>query len=119
MGRRSEHLSLPRCHGRLRRAKTRDRRPAYDYQSNSNRRGLSPSSRYRDQVNKFNLYKTLPSFREYVLINQNQPRVEVYYKNPKTQIWSKTIAEGLQSKINLRSLNIAISLHALYQRISF
>ena len=80
---------------------------------------LSPSSRYRDQVKKFELYKTLPSFREYVLIDQNQPRVEVYYKNPKTQIWSKTVAEGLQSKINLRGLKITISLHALYQRISF
>ena len=80
---------------------------------------LSPSSRYRDQVNKFNLYKTLPSFREYVLIDQNQPRVEVYYKNPKTQIWSKTVAEGLQSKMNLQSLNIAISLRDLYQQVNF
>ena len=80
---------------------------------------LSPSSRYRDQVKKFNFYKTLRSFREYVLIDQNQPRVEVYYENPETQIWSKTVGEGLESKIGLRSLKIIIALHALYQRISF
>lgn len=43
---------------------------------------LSPSTKEHDSNLKFDMYRTLPSFKEYVLIHQERKRVSVYSKQP-------------------------------------
>ena len=43
---------------------------------------LSKSTKNHDSNLKFDMYRTLPSFKEYVLIHQERKRVSVYSKQP-------------------------------------
>ena len=78
---------------------------------------LSASSLHRDRVTKFNLYKTIPSFREYVLMDQTEPQVEVYFKQRPRPPWQKTIYNNFSDMIRLQSLGISISMTDLYQDV--
>ncbi len=74
---------------------------------------LSPSTKNYDHGEKFELYRRLPSFEEYVLIAQDQPNVEVFRKTPDGR-WLLTIYEGLDAVARLNSLDIALPLAELY-----
>ncbi len=41
---------------------------------------LSPSTADRDRGSKFTTYRTIPSFREYLLVSQNEPLIEHYWQ---------------------------------------
>lgn len=78
---------------------------------------LSPSSTQRDRSQKFNLYKTLVSFREYVLIAQAEPQVEVYFKKDPYQLWQKTVYNSLEDKVKFQSLGLSIPMADLYRDV--
>jgi Uma2 family endonuclease len=42
---------------------------------------LSPSTRDRDYGGKFELYRQIPAFEEYLLVSQPEPNVEVFRKS--------------------------------------
>ena len=42
---------------------------------------LSPSTEDVDRITKLRDYRLIPSLREYVLVSQEQPRIEVYRRN--------------------------------------
>jgi len=75
---------------------------------------LSKSTSDYDRGDKFFLYRQIPSLQEYVLIEQNRPQVEVFYKKPETDLWQITRFEGLNSKIVFQSLGIKIEMSELY-----
>lgn len=75
---------------------------------------LSKSTADYDRGDKFYLYRQLPSFREYVLIEQKKYVVDVHYKSPKSDLWRITRYEGLDQMIKLQSLDIEISMKELY-----
>lgn len=79
---------------------------------------LSRSTRKYDKGDKFMLYQLLPSFKEYVLIEQNKPCIESWYQQ-NDNTWNKLIANGLDSKIELRSLGVSIALEDIYENIAF
>ncbi len=78
----------------------------------------SPSTAAYDKQGKFEHYKTLPSFQEYVLIEQNMPFVTASYKIAE-RTWQDANAEGIEDTIYLRSLDITLSLKRLYKGIVF
>ncbi len=78
---------------------------------------LSKSTSGYDRGDKFHLYRKLPSFREYVLIEQDKAVVDVHYKGENSDLWRIIRYEGLSEIINLFSLNIEISMKALYQQV--
>lgn len=41
---------------------------------------LSPSTRNYDRTTKFDMYRTIPSFKEYVLVDQDTKRISVFTK---------------------------------------
>jgi Uma2 family endonuclease len=43
---------------------------------------LSESSEAYDRGDKFRRYQAIPSFREYVLLSQTEPRIEVFTRQP-------------------------------------
>jgi len=80
---------------------------------------LSKSTANYDRGDKFFLYRQIPSLQEYVLISQNQPQVDVFYKQPNTDLWQITRFEGLESTIILQSVLLQIAMSDLYFDIHF
>lgn len=79
---------------------------------------LSPSTEDYDRGTKFTKYRSLPSFREYVLISQDRPKVEAWYKMEENT-WRISHAEGMESSIHLYSLEIDLPLSELYYLVDF
>lgn len=79
---------------------------------------LSPSTEGYDRGQKFTQYRSIPSFREYVLIAQDKAWVESFYK-VEEDVWRISNAEGLDSKIQLFSLDIEITLADIYHLLEF
>jgi Uma2 family endonuclease len=79
---------------------------------------LSKGTEQYDRGEKFQLYKKLPTFREYVLISQYQPLIEIFYlKDAKNGIWQYRQAEGLESSIKLQTIGCTLKLKDVYINI--
>ncbi len=77
---------------------------------------LSKSTQKYDRTGKFDEYKTLPSFKEYLLIRQDECHVESRYKE-EPNLWRETTATNLDSNIFLKSIGCELSLKALYKNV--
>ncbi len=79
---------------------------------------LSPGTEQYDRRGKFDYYKTLTSFREYVLIQQRFPVVTASCKIAE-RTWQDNEASGLEQTIYLRSLDVTLPLKRLYRGVTF
>ena len=79
---------------------------------------LSDSTEAYDRGGKFAHYRTLVSFREYVLISQKEPLVEVFFRLPDGK-WQLTPVSGGDSVVQLQSVGIALRLAKIYAGIEF
>jgi Uma2 family endonuclease len=77
---------------------------------------LSPPSEAFDRGKKFAAYRRIPALREYVLVSQTEPSVEVYSKGP-AEAWTFIEFTGLESVCALPSLGLEIPLAAIYRRV--
>lgn len=75
---------------------------------------LSKSTESYDRGDKFHKYCSLPSFKEYVLIDQNKPVIDVLYKED-SSYWKMTTSIGLDNSIILNSINAEIKLSDIYR----
>lgn len=75
---------------------------------------LSESTSGYDRGDKFYFYRQIPSLKEYVLIAQDRPVVEVYFKQEGSDLWRISRYEGTETTIQLRSLGIQIRMEELY-----
>lgn len=76
---------------------------------------LSKSTVGYDRGDKFHKYCSLPSFQEYVLIDQHKPVVDVLFREP--GYWKVTTTIGLDKSISLGSLGFDIPLSAIYRNV--
>jgi Uma2 family endonuclease len=74
---------------------------------------LSPSTADYDYGEKFILYRRLESFEEYLLVSQDQPRVEVARKTPDKR-WLISTYEGMDAVINVESLGVSLPVREIY-----
>jgi Uma2 family endonuclease len=74
---------------------------------------LSPSTADYDYGGKFAHYRTLPSFEEYLLIAQDEPRIEVFRKTPDGR-WILSSYVGLEATVRVESLEIDLPLAEIY-----
>lgn len=79
---------------------------------------LSPSSESYDRGKKFQHYRTLASLQEYVLISQDSARIERYLRQPNDE-WLLADASGIESSIELASIQCVLSLAEVYEKITF
>jgi Uma2 family endonuclease len=78
---------------------------------------LSGSTRKYDEKGKFEEYKTIPSFKEYVLIEQNIPFAKVYYKGD-DGIWQEPIEfSGIDNQLWLESVQVALPMSEVYLKV--
>ncbi len=75
---------------------------------------LSKSTESYDRGDKFHKYCFLPSFKEYVLIDQNKPVVDVLYKET-AAYWKMVTTIGLEKTIYLNTLDCHIQLSDVYR----
>ncbi|BAU64768.1 hypothetical protein STA3757_21430 [Stanieria sp. NIES-3757] len=79
---------------------------------------LSSSTSSYDKGKKFRYYRSLPSFKEYILIDQYGFFVEQYSKTEDNK-WLLTESENESDILAFTSLNFQISLQDIYERVDF
>jgi Uma2 family endonuclease len=79
---------------------------------------LSKSTKNYDRDEKFSAYRTIPTFKEYLLIDQYSPHVEQYYKTDPHK-WIFTEYNDTESSISLSSIPFKICLADLYESVEF
>jgi Uma2 family endonuclease len=78
---------------------------------------LSPSTERYDRGLKFQLYRTIDSLKEYILVNQEQIRVERYTRQADGD-WSLRDYLGPDEELKIDSIGVAIPLRRIYRRVS-
>lgn len=79
---------------------------------------LSKSTSKYDRTGKFEKYKTLESFREYVLIRQDECYAEIWYRESPGR-WQETIVTNINESILLQSVNVSLFMKKIYKNIEF
>ncbi|OQX22101.1 MAG: hypothetical protein BWK80_31405 [Desulfobacteraceae bacterium IS3] len=74
---------------------------------------LSPGTEFFDRGLKFEYYRMIPSLKEYVLVSQNKPKVETYFRQ-KENIRTYTVVEGLDKTVMFQCLEYEIALKDIY-----
>lgn len=77
---------------------------------------LSPSTMDYDRGEKFRFYRALPSFREYLLVAQDELRLEHHHRQDANQ-WLMTEYTSPEANIALQTLPVTFPLKALYRGV--
>jgi Uma2 family endonuclease len=76
---------------------------------------LSPSTQLIDRREKLQNYRLIDSVEEYVLVAQDERRVTVY---PRAERWKPRIYAGLDTAVELRSIDLTVPLIELYRDVT-
>jgi Uma2 family endonuclease len=79
---------------------------------------LSPSTEQYVRKGKFDRYRKVDSFREYVLVSQDSPRVETFFRQD-DGTWTFDVAVGGEADARLRSIGAELLLKEVYAGVSF
>jgi Uma2 family endonuclease len=79
---------------------------------------LSPSTKNYDRVTKFTHYKSIPSFREYLLVAQDRPHITHFIKRHNGE-WIHREYNDLKDIVRLISMDCEFSLTEAYQNVNF
>jgi Uma2 family endonuclease len=79
---------------------------------------LSRSTRKYDRTDKFEEYKTLPSFKEYILIDPNKCQIEVRFREA-PDLWRNTFYRNMSDTIPLKSVGCTLDVDLIYKKITF
>jgi Uma2 family endonuclease len=80
---------------------------------------LSDSTAKDDRGEKFAEYRELDSLREYVLVSQHRPLIEVFRRHDDGTWGIFTIVEGLDADLELKSIDACVPLRDIYARVAF
>lgn len=78
----------------------------------------SPSTESYDRGRKSTRYRRGDSLAAYLLIEQDRPHVEHYFRDPDGQ-WRLTDAFGLTQSVRLNSIDCELPLAEIYDRVAF
>jgi Uma2 family endonuclease len=79
---------------------------------------LSKSTEAYDRGHKFAEYRRLESLRDYVLVSQTEPRVEVFSRGEDGK-WMYTDWAGMNAICQLPAIDYEIALSDIYKRVRF
>lgn len=77
---------------------------------------LSPSTTDYDHGRKWEHYRKLPSLREYLLVSQEEPRVERFARQGEIA-WLFSEVAGLDAALGLESVGASLALEDVYERV--
>jgi len=79
---------------------------------------LSASTEAYDRGDKFTYYKSIASFREYLLVAQHRPHVAQFVKQTGAS-WAQTEVNDLAGSLHLPSVECTLSLSEVYRDVEF
>lgn len=79
---------------------------------------LSPSTESRDRGIKFANYRRLASLKEYILVDQNAPRIERFARTT-DNAWLLTETSGLDTELEIAAIECRIPLAEIYDKVEF
>lgn len=79
---------------------------------------LSASTESFDRGKKFEYYRMVPSLREYLLVSQEEPKIESYAKEAENR-WIYTTTKGLDQALEIQSLGFLLALREVYRKVNF
>jgi len=79
---------------------------------------LSNSTSSYDRGDKFQYYRSIPEFREYIMVDQYQFYIEQFSKNSAGK-WVLTEYESAEAVLALESIDFQMSLAEIYERVNF
>jgi Uma2 family endonuclease len=79
---------------------------------------LSPTTEKYDRGKKFEQYKELVSFQEYLLVAQNEARIDRFLRGA-DNVWTPSTARDLSVALKCESLRIALPLADIYRGAEF
>jgi Uma2 family endonuclease len=79
---------------------------------------LSKSTEAHDRGFKFAEYRRIESLRDYVLVSQQEPRIEVFSRAPNGK-WVLSEYFGANAECEFPSVNCSIPLSAIYNGVEF
>jgi Uma2 family endonuclease len=79
---------------------------------------LSESTEAYDRGKKFGHYRQIPSLREYLLVCQDEPRIEAFHRND-DGTWTLVEVAGLDGRLPLTPLGIELALREVYAKVEF
>lgn len=79
---------------------------------------LSPSTADYDHNKKWASYRQIASLQEYLLVSQEEPRIEKYLRQGEG-FWLFSETVGLEASVRLESISVDLSLRDVYDRVSF
>ena len=77
---------------------------------------LSPSTETYDRGRKFQHYRTIPSLRHYVLVEQSSLRVE-HYQSQADETWLLRHMDQPEDELRLDTMGVAIPLKLIYAKV--
>jgi Uma2 family endonuclease len=79
---------------------------------------LSDSTEAYDRGEKFEHFRQIPSLKDYLLVSQKEPRVELFTLQSDGH-WRLSEAAGLDASLELPSLRISLSLAEVFANVNF
>jgi Uma2 family endonuclease len=79
---------------------------------------LSASTAAYDRGKKFEMYRQIPSLREFLLVNQYKPHIEQFIRQDGGE-WLLRDVAGLESNVSLPSVGITIAMADVYSNVQF
>jgi Uma2 family endonuclease len=79
---------------------------------------LSPSTEYYDRVVKFQHYRAIESLQDYILVAQDQVRIE-HYTRGDASTWTIRDYQHAEDVLRIASIGVSLPLAAIYERIEF
>ena len=79
---------------------------------------LSPTTRDFDTIGKLEEYKLVDSLERIVVIEPNAPEVIIWVRGA-DRSWRKAVRQGLDQKIDMPEIGVALSLAEIYDGVEF
>jgi Uma2 family endonuclease len=79
---------------------------------------LSPSTEAYDRGAKASQYRTMESLKEFALVTQTEPRVEIF-RTRGTNEWTFVESIGLESTCRFESVDCELPLAGIYDQVAF
>jgi Uma2 family endonuclease len=78
---------------------------------------LSPSTELYDRSKKFELYRSIDSLQEYLLVSQDKARIERFLRQ--NDVWVYSEVRGRTASLLLPSLDCTLALADVYRKVTF
>nr|HMQ52183.1 Uma2 family endonuclease [Anaerolineae bacterium] len=79
---------------------------------------LSKSTQDYDRGLKFEFYRTIDSFQDYVLVDQDRVHLEYYRKQPDGR-WLLTEIKAVDAFLTLESIGLSLSIRQIYNKVDW